>query len=103
MHPQAALTRIEAGIAYKQMEATNHDVDAVMMQRCIALATRGVDLGEYPYAAVVCRDGKVISESMNAVRRDQDVEPVTPTRRLRQLSMHSRQAVATNPTLQDAV
>jgi len=73
VHPQAALTRIEAGIAYKQMEATNHDVDAVMMQRCIALATRGVDFGEYPYAAVICRDGKVISESMNAVRRDQDV------------------------------
>lgn len=28
-----------------------------MMQCCIALATQGADFGEYPYAAVICRNG----------------------------------------------
>ncbi len=45
----------------------------MMMERCIALATRAADFGEYPYAAVICRDGEVVFESMNAVHRDRDV------------------------------
>lgn len=48
-------------------------VDRAMMQRCIALATRATDFGEYPYAAVICRGSEVVCGSMNAVRRDQDV------------------------------
>ncbi len=48
-------------------------VDRAMMERCIALAMRSADLGEYPYAAVICRDGKVICESINPVRHDHDV------------------------------
>ena len=44
-----------------------------MMTRCIALAMRSADLGEYPYAAVICRNGNVVCESTNAVVRDHDV------------------------------
>ena len=48
-------------------------VDRSMMERCIALAMRSVDLGEYPYAAVICRNGEVVCESINSVRHDHDV------------------------------
>ena len=48
-------------------------VDRGMMERCIALAMRSMDLGEYPYAAVICRDGEVVCESINSVRHDRDV------------------------------
>jgi tRNA(adenine34) deaminase len=48
-------------------------VDHVMMERCIALAMRAVDLGEYPYAAVICRNGEIVCESINSVVHDHDV------------------------------
>lgn len=47
-------------------------IDGAMMKRCIALATHAADRGEYPYAAVVCRAGQVVCESINSVRRDHD-------------------------------
>ncbi len=47
--------------------------DRVMMERCLALAMHSVDLGEYPYAAVICRNGEVVCESINLVRHDRDV------------------------------
>jgi hypothetical protein len=28
-----------------------------------------VDVGEYPYAAVICRDGEIVSEGINSARR----------------------------------
>jgi tRNA(adenine34) deaminase len=54
-------------------EPTLEAVDRAMMERCIALAMRGVDFGEYPYAAVITRDGVVVCESTNTVRHDRDV------------------------------
>src|SRR5271169_6379809 len=54
-------------------ESTLEAVDHAMMERCIALAMRGADLGEYPYAAVISRKGVVICESTNSVRHDRDV------------------------------
>jgi tRNA(Arg) A34 adenosine deaminase TadA len=54
-------------------EPTIDDVDRAMMERCIALALRAADLGEYPYAAVICRHGKVVCEAINTVRHDRDV------------------------------
>jgi tRNA(adenine34) deaminase len=47
-------------------------IDRAMMERCIALAMQAADQGEYPYAAVVCRAGKSVSESISSVRRDRD-------------------------------
>lgn len=48
-------------------------VDRAMMQRCIALAVRSAKLGEYPYAAIICRGGDIVCESINPVTRDRDV------------------------------
>jgi len=48
-------------------------LDRAMMERCIALAIRSADLGENPYAAVICHDGTFVCESINAVVRDHDV------------------------------
>jgi tRNA(adenine34) deaminase len=55
------------------IEPTLESVDQAMMERCLALAMRGADLGEYPYAAVISRKGVVVCESTNSVRRDRDV------------------------------
>jgi tRNA(Arg) A34 adenosine deaminase TadA len=44
-----------------------------MMERCIALAMRAMDLGEYPYAAVICREGMVICESTSSAAHEHDV------------------------------
>ena len=54
-------------------ESTIDAADRVMMERCLALAMRSVDLGEYPYAAVICRNGEVVCEFINSVRHDRDV------------------------------
>lgn len=48
-------------------------IDRLMMMRCIELATASGKAGEYPYAAVISRRGKVMAESMNRVRCDRDV------------------------------
>src|SRR2546423_5525149 len=48
-------------------------VDRNMMQRCIALSVRSGREGEYPYGVVICRDGKVVAESINRVAHEHDV------------------------------
>jgi tRNA(adenine34) deaminase len=48
-------------------------IDYSMMRRCIALASQSGDLGEYPYAAVICRGSQIVCESINRVCRDRDV------------------------------
>src|SRR5579872_6958846 len=54
-------------------ESTTDAVDRTMMERCLALAMRANDFGEYPYAAVICRNGEVVCESINLARHDRDV------------------------------
>jgi tRNA(adenine34) deaminase len=54
-------------------EKAPQDTDAIMMRRCLALAKSSRDLGEYPYAAVISRNGEFFCESINAVAREQDV------------------------------
>lgn len=54
-------------------ESTADALDRTMMEHCIALAIKAVDVGEYPYAAVICRDGEILCESINSVRQDRDV------------------------------
>jgi tRNA(adenine34) deaminase len=49
------------------------DTDRLMMMRCIALSKASGEAGEYPYAAVICRNGNVVSESINMVSHDGDV------------------------------
>ena len=54
-------------------EPTIDAVDRAMMERCIALAMRAMDLGEYPYAAVICREGMVICESTSSAAHEHNV------------------------------
>jgi len=44
-----------------------------MMRRCIALSASSGRAGEYPYAAVICRNGEFICESINRVAGDRDI------------------------------
>jgi len=48
-------------------------MDRRMMTRCIELSKSSGESGEYPYAAVICRDGKIVAESMNRVSHERDV------------------------------
>jgi tRNA(adenine34) deaminase len=48
-------------------------IDADMMRRCLALSKSSGKQGEYPYAAVICRNGKFVCESINRVAHDEDV------------------------------
>jgi tRNA(adenine34) deaminase len=48
-------------------------IDRLMMTHCIALSKESGKAGEYPYGAVVCRDGAIVAESINRVAHDGDV------------------------------
>ena len=77
-------------------DSTIDAVDRAMMERCIALAMRSVDLGEYPYAAVICRNGEVVCESINSVRHDRDV-----TRHAEMVAMSEAQHRLNRVSLED--
>jgi tRNA(adenine34) deaminase len=47
--------------------------DRPMMTRCIELSKQSGQSGEYPYAAVVSRRGKIVAESTNRVSHEHDV------------------------------
>jgi tRNA(adenine34) deaminase len=55
------------------MLQVKRDPDVDLMQRCIALAVSSVKEGEYPFAAVIARNGCFLCESINRVRCDRDV------------------------------
>ncbi len=48
-------------------------IDRRMMTRCIELSKSSGKSGEYPYAAIICRDGKIVAESTNRVSHERDV------------------------------
>ena len=47
--------------------------DERVMRRCFALAKKSAEQGEYPYAAVIARNGKIVAETTNKVAHDHDV------------------------------
>jgi tRNA(adenine34) deaminase len=47
--------------------------DRLMMTRCIELSKASSKAGEYPYAAVICRNDAIVAESINKVTHDADV------------------------------
>ena len=49
------------------------DTDRLMMMRCIALSKASGEAGEYPYGAIICRNGNIVAESINMVSHDGDV------------------------------
>jgi tRNA(adenine34) deaminase len=59
--------------ALEVTEVADGPNDRPMMTRCIALSKASGKAGEYPYGAVICRDGEVVSESINRVTHDGDV------------------------------
>ena len=48
-------------------------MDAAMMARCIELSKTSKQVGEFPFACVIAKDGKVVVETLNRVARDADV------------------------------
>jgi tRNA(adenine34) deaminase len=53
--------------------AQKEAMDRRMMTHAIGLSKQSGKAGEYPYAAVVCRDGAIVAESINRVTQDGDV------------------------------
>jgi tRNA(adenine34) deaminase len=53
--------------------AQQQAMDRRMMTHAIGLSKQSGKAGEYPYAAVVCRDGAIVAESINRVVHDGDV------------------------------
>ena len=49
------------------------NLDREMMTRCIEVAVRSGEAGEYPYGVVICRAGAVVAESINRVAHERDV------------------------------
>jgi tRNA(adenine34) deaminase len=54
-------------------ESLEDAFDAAMMEHCIRLSREAARQGEYPFAAIICRDGEILIEATNRVRRDQDI------------------------------
>jgi tRNA(adenine34) deaminase len=48
-------------------------LDRMMMERCIRLSRASGNAGEYPFAAVICRNGTIVTESTNRVMHEGDV------------------------------
>lgn len=55
------------------MLQADSDPDLEMMQRCITLAETSIREAEYPFAAVIARNGVFLCESANRVKRNHDV------------------------------
>src|SRR5262249_9785953 len=54
-------------------EAASQSLDQRIMRRCFALAAQAVEQGEYPYSAVITRNGEIVAEATNRVARDHDI------------------------------
>ncbi|HEY1736458.1 MAG TPA: nucleoside deaminase [Methylovirgula sp.] len=48
-------------------------IDIKMMARCIELSKSARSLGEFPFAALICKGDEVIVEAVNRVARERDV------------------------------
>ncbi len=61
-------------MSHPDADVTAHEsLDREMMTRCIEVAVRSGEAGEYPYGAVICRAGAVVAESINRVAHEHDV------------------------------
>lgn len=57
-----------------RMSSPDQDpIDREMMTRCIAVAVRSGEDGEYPYGVVIARGAEVVAELTNRVAHEQDV------------------------------
>jgi tRNA(adenine34) deaminase len=76
--------------------ADTSTIDQQMMRRCLALATSSGKLGEYPYGAVITRNGEIVAESTNRVARDLDI-----TRHAEIVAISEAQRVLRSTSLDD--
>jgi tRNA(adenine34) deaminase len=67
-----------------------------MMTRCIAVAVRSAEEGEYPYGVVIARAGAVVTESINRVAHEHDV-----TRHAEVVAISQAQKVLGSVSLED--
>lgn len=70
--------------------------DRMMMRRCIALSGASGRQGEYPYAAVICRNGEFVCESINRVAGERDV-----TCHAEVVAISEAQRIVGHPSLDD--
>jgi tRNA(adenine34) deaminase len=54
-------------------ETNLSDLDTAMMERCIGLSATAAQHGEFPFAALICKDGEVVVEAVNRVARSAGV------------------------------
>ena len=54
-------------------DSLQSDADIAMMRRCIHLSATSTDVGELPFAALVCKDKDLIAESINRVVHSADI------------------------------
>ena len=91
----------KAAAKLRAMEAASaNSIDHAMMRRCIELSKK-TPKGEFPFAALVSQDGRVLAESNNSVVRDCDVsrhaelialsnvQNITGSRRLRGCTLYT--------------
>jgi tRNA(adenine34) deaminase len=55
------------------VEGSRESTDAAMMARCVELSRIAVTKGEYPFATVIAREGKIVAEAINRSVREGDV------------------------------
>jgi tRNA(adenine34) deaminase len=73
-------------------------LDRAMMRRCIDVAVRSAEAGEYPYGVVICRAGEVVAESTNRVAHERDV-----TRHAEVVAISQAQKALDTVSLEDCV
>ena len=54
-------------------DSVHSDADIAMMRRCIRLSVTSTQLGELPFAALICKDGNLVVESTNRVVHSADI------------------------------
>lgn len=69
-------------------------LDSRMMKRCLEVAADGGRHGEFPFGAVICHDGEIVTEATNAVAHDSDV-----TRHAELVALSQAQRVLRRPKL----
>jgi len=57
----------------RMLKPNPHSSDEGVMRHCLTLAEQSAAQGEYPYAAVVVRDGKIVAQTTNRVAQERDV------------------------------
>jgi len=70
---------IDRALGYRWTSRTSVDessldrTDLQMMVRCLDLARAATQAGEFPFAAVISKNGEIVAETINQVARDADI------------------------------